>query len=340
MTHLLIQGDAARIPLPDKSVDLVFGSSPYCDARTYGIGAQRSCLDWVEWMLGVTTEAVRVSKGLVLWVCAGVTRDWCYWPACEGLLWEWWKRGGDGSVLVDGIPMRGPGQCWRPAYWNRVGIPGSGGKKWLRADVEYVLAFKGDGNDFWTDNTAMGQPPKFAPGGEMSHRLIDGTRKEKGEARKAAVAAGHGKTMTPRDSSHWSKDDERKEWNYVPPAKANPGNLIKVIVGGGRIGSILAHENEAPFPEELAEFFVRSFCPPNGTVLDPFSGSGTTCTVAAKFDRLGIGIDIRQSQCELGRRRIADSLRPVSNFDPPKSRTPLTGQGDLFAALEGMEEPA
>ena len=44
--------DAAALPLPDRSVDLVFGSPPYCDARTYGIKAQRGCLEWVEWLMG------------------------------------------------------------------------------------------------------------------------------------------------------------------------------------------------------------------------------------------------------------------------------------------------
>src|SRR6185312_10038284 len=117
--YLLGQGDATRIALADNSVDLIIGSPPYCDARTYGIGAQRDARAWVAWMLDVTAEAVRVSRGLVLWVCAGVTRDHCYWPACEGLSWEWFKRGG---------------QMWRPCIWHRVGIPGSGGKKWLRSD--------------------------------------------------------------------------------------------------------------------------------------------------------------------------------------------------------------
>lgn len=161
MIHLL-QGDAGRLPLADKSVDLVFGSPPYVDARSYGIGAQRDCQEWIDWMLTVTAEAVRVSRGLVLWVCAGVTRKWCYQPACEGLLYEWWKRGG---------------RCWRPAFWHRVGIPGSGGKQWLRADIEYVLAFTGCKAAIpWADNTANGHPPKWAPGGEMSHRTEDGER--------------------------------------------------------------------------------------------------------------------------------------------------------------------
>jgi hypothetical protein len=295
--YLLGVGDAGRLPLPEKSVNLVIGSPPYQDARTYGIAAQRDCREWVVWMLDVTAEAVRVSRGLVLWVCAGVTRDHCYWPACEGLLWEWWKAGG---------------QCWRPAFWHRVGIPGSGGKKWLRADVEYVLCFKGEGNDFWTDNTAMGHAPKYDVGGQMSNRHKDGTRP--GRSARDAVNAG----------------------GYSLPALANPGTLIHTKVGGGQLGSDLAHESEAPYPESLVEFFVRSFAPPGGLILDPFSGSGTTCAVAVKNDRRAIGLDLRRSQSELGHRRIDDGLRPRSPLDPPKPLKPLDGQGDLFASLETL----
>ena len=72
------------------------------------------------------------------------------------------------------------------------------------------------------------------------------------------------------------------------------------------MGSTLAHENEASFPEDLATFFVRSFCPPDGIVLDPFAGSGTTLAVAKWFGRKSIGVDIRDSQVELCRRRLAE----------------------------------
>lgn len=51
MSYLLLQGDAVHLPLPDRSVDLVFGSPPYIDARTYGIKAQRACQEWIDWML-------------------------------------------------------------------------------------------------------------------------------------------------------------------------------------------------------------------------------------------------------------------------------------------------
>lgn len=82
------------------------------------------------------------------------------------------------------------------------------------------------------------------------------------------------------------------------------GGLDGADVGGGKLGDPLAHENEAPFPEYLAEFMVRSFCPPGGVVLDPFSGSGTTAAVAKKTGRNYIGIDIRESQVQLCQRRL------------------------------------
>lgn len=72
------------------------------------------------------------------------------------------------------------------------------------------------------------------------------------------------------------------------------------------MGSPLAHESEAAFPESLAEFFIRSFCPPGGTVLDPFCGSGTSLKVSKAWGRRSIGIDCRESQIELSTRRLQE----------------------------------
>ena len=70
------------------------------------------------------------------------------------------------------------------------------------------------------------------------------------------------------------------------------------------MGSDIAHEGEAPFPEKLAEFFILSCCPKDGIVLDPFVGSGTTVSVARQNRRRFIGIDIRQSQIEITSKRL------------------------------------
>lgn len=88
------------------------------------------------------------------------------------------------------------------------------------------------------------------------------------------------------------------------PTVESPG-IIDCNVGGGKMGNGLAHENEAPFPEDLARFFVKSFAPPDSIVLDPFAGSGTTLSVAVQEGRRAIGIDLRRSQVDLTARRLS-----------------------------------
>lgn len=158
----------------------------------------------------------------------------------------------------------------KPPIYKRVGIPGSGGPDWWRNDYEIIICST-KGRLPWSDNVATGRPPAYKPGGAPSHQTKEGR-------------------VTKRV--------------YNPPAIANPGNVVECHGGGGHMGSALAHENEAPFPEKLAEAFIRSFCPQGGIVLDPFCGSGTTLAVAIRNGRGAIGIDIRESQAELTKKRI------------------------------------
>jgi hypothetical protein len=118
----------------------------------------------------------------------------------------------------------------------------------------------------------------------MSHRLKNGGRR---------------KTLARQPDGSMAVQD------YVPPTRTNPGNLLHTLVGGGHLGDRIAHQNEAPYPEKLAEFFILSFCPPKGRVCDPFSGSGTTVVEAVRLGRTGIGFDIRESQIYLARQRLA-----------------------------------
>jgi site-specific DNA-methyltransferase (cytosine-N4-specific) len=278
---MICQADAVRLPFADKTFDLVIGSPPYLEARTYledgkDLGIARDCRDWVTWMLDVTAEALRVSKGLVIWVCAGVTRDRNYQPGPEGLLWEWWKQGGECH-------------CLRPVYWHRVGIPGSGGDQWFRADVEYCLAFKRPGKLPWSDNTANGHKPKWPSGGKLPYRDKEGKRRH-----------------MQRGTSGYKDGDAvyHKLLDRAVTEIANPGNLIHSNNGGGQLGSSLAHANEAPYPVDVPAWFIVSHCPPGGAVLDPFSGSGTTIDAALSLGRKGYGCDLRFSQCKLTRKRV------------------------------------
>lgn len=53
----------------------------------------------------------------------------------------------------------------------------------------------------------------------------------------------------------------------------------------------------APFPDELVDRCLAIGCPPGGTVLDPFSGSGTTVRVAVESGRDAIGIELNPEFC-------------------------------------------
>jgi hypothetical protein len=202
----------------------------------------------------------------------------------------------------------------KPPAFHRIGISGGGGPDWLRNDYEFIVCAT-SGKLPWSDNTAMGHPPKWAPGGEMSYRLSDGTRRNQWGGTEKTTGGerqkdGSLRQAKPRPSHKFNTkrlaNGNMRTQRYVPPAIANPGNVIKCKVGKGHMGSDIAHENEAPFPESLAKFFVLSFCPPGGVVLDCFSGSGTTCAAAQKAGRKWIGIDIRESEQEKALRRIEE----------------------------------
>ena len=60
----------------------------------------------------------------------------------------------------------------------------------------------------------------------------------------------------------------------------------------------------AMFPVELAERLIQTFCPPAGTVLDPFCGSGSTLLAARSVGRPFYGIDIEAKYVEIARQRL------------------------------------
>lgn len=59
-----------------------------------------------------------------------------------------------------------------------------------------------------------------------------------------------------------------------------------------------------PFPETLVARLIHASCPPDGTVLDPFAGSGTVATVAAKLGRHALGFDVSDQYLAGAERRV------------------------------------
>lgn len=349
MKNTILIGDCLDVmrTLPDGCCALTLTSPPYENARTYSIGFDLVGMDWVNWMIPRVVEMCRVTSGLVFVNAAGKTREWKYSPVMEWMVADLTRQHG----LVCGPA---------PYVFYRIGIPGSGASKYHRRDWEPIYAFARPENvpPVWADNTCMGHPPKWAPGGEMSNRTEDGRRKnardsEEAKSRRRSNQWGHsidsGATVVAADGTVSSKGKrpshrirnvtKQKEGMhggqdntfYSEPVLANPGNVIqekytaeqvnelleihgdvvKCLVGGGVMGDRMAHENEAPFPESLVEFFVRSFCPEGGLVLDPFSGSGTVAKVAQRWGRNYLGIDVRESQVKLAKKRLRQHGQPL-----------------------------
>ena len=65
-------------------------------------------------------------------------------------------------------------------------------------------------------------------------------------------------------------------------------------------------QHPAPFPLELAQRLVRMFSFQGDTVLDPFSGTGTTMLAAIQNERNSIGIEIDPEYCRISAHRLSN----------------------------------
>lgn len=63
-------------------------------------------------------------------------------------------------------------------------------------------------------------------------------------------------------------------------------------------------KHPAPFPESLARDHILSWSNEGDTVLDCFSGSGTTIKMARETGRRGIGIEVNPEYCEITKKRL------------------------------------
>ena len=64
----------------------------------------------------------------------------------------------------------------------------------------------------------------------------------------------------------------------------------------------------------LLELLVNACCPPNGIVLDPFCGSGTTLVAAKLNGRSFIGVDCNAEAVRLARARCDNAVNPIARM--------------------------
>lgn len=64
----------------------------------------------------------------------------------------------------------------------------------------------------------------------------------------------------------------------------------------------------ATFPEELPATCIKAGCPPDGIVLDPYMGAGTTALVARKLQRNFIGFELNPQYVAIAEKRLKKEL--------------------------------
>jgi site-specific DNA-methyltransferase (adenine-specific) len=103
----------------------------------------------------------------------------------------------------------------------------------------------------------------------------------------------------------------------------NPKDVWSV----SRLHAIHSEREDHPTqkPLEIIERMIKASCPINGTVLDPFMGSGTTAVAAHRLKRHFVGFEINPDYCEIIRRRLTEEgifnldAAPILNGKPKES---------------------
>lgn len=310
----LHHGDALKVvqELPDRSVNCVVTSPPYFGLRDYGeagqYGLESSPAEYVETMRALFSEVRRVlTDNGTLWLNIGDSYSGSWGnqgrkeergqqrPINTGMIspvldGRYPATGSKTGAIKPGAPPAKNlmGMPWRTAFalqedgwilrndviWSKPnGMPTSVTDR-LAAKHEHVFMFS-KSPQYWFD--------------------LDPIREEYGGDRSPSRRARSGNVNKENTSTTpWSADGN--------PGGRNPGDVWTLPT------QPFSEAHFAVMPLALAERCVQAGCKPDGIVLDPFSGSGTTGLAAARHGRRYIGIDLSSEYLDLSlKTRLAQS---------------------------------
>jgi site-specific DNA-methyltransferase (adenine-specific) len=132
----------------------------------------------------------------------------------------------------------------------------------------------------------------------------------------------------------------RRKWNgHREPMSSYQGMQIeKMCHPEGRNKRCVWTINTQPFsgahfavyPTRLIQTPIKAGCAPNGIVLDPFIGSGTTALVALQCKRRFIGFELNSKYVEIANRRL-ESAKEIKGLKPLEVQTWQDTQENAYA---------
>ena len=285
-------GNACEVlrDLPPGSVDCIVTSPPYYGLRDYGhddqIGMEGSPSEYVNALCGTFQAAKRtLADDGTLWLNLG--DSYVSLGGAAGAM-----ASNLGTACLERPEARDPEKFGR---WNREwGLPA---KNLLGIPWRVAFALQEDG---WIlRNAVVWHKPNAMPSSvtdRLSNRYemvflfsksprywfdLDAIRGLDGAS---AAAGGIASNLAPH------------------PRGKNPGDMWSITT------KPYSEAHFATFPIDLPTRCIKAGCKPGGTVLDPFSGSGTTGAAARELGRKYVGIDLNAAYHDLAMKRFAQGV--------------------------------
>jgi len=326
---LFLLGDALPVLqyLPDESIDFCMTSPPYWGKRQYsndGLGLEEDYEDYITKLVAIFAQVKRVLKTEgSFWLNIG---DSYLDKQLLGIPWR---------VVLALIDQQG----WilrNEVIWNKVkGGPDNTTDR-LRNIHEQIFHFVKIPKNYYYDVDAIRANPqktKIVNGAVVSATGVTGVRykrqielstqltdEEKQAAYKALdemlaslqrgeisdfrmIIRGQQRTTHSNSTRVSGRARELQEKGFYflkyHPNGSKPGDVWDILPEDTQ----KRRHHFAPYPEDLCKIPILATCPPDGIVLDPFCGTGTTMLVARKLERKSIGIDVSEEYLQVAEER-------------------------------------
>lgn len=339
---MIVRGDARTLPLSDASVDLIVTSPPYWSLRSYQdggahyagqIGSEVTPGEYIDALIECTREWMRVLKPSgSIWVNLGDK----YNSAASGqnLLGIRARNPGSrsGSKRYDGGRHRAAHgistkslhllpERYRIACVDQLGLIVRAVVIWEKPNglPESVTDRVRRSHEDWVHLTT--QRRYYSAIDQIREPVLhpNWSRPNRNDMPSADARRDIGETSALRNV-------------YTPnPNGKLPASVWAIATQPFRVPPELGIDHFAAFPMEWPRRLIKGWCQPDGVVLDPFGGTGTTALVAAMLSRTGITVDASADYCRLAQWRCSDPIeRAKAAQVEPDRRLVDPGQTDLF----------
>lgn len=331
---LLISGDSLAIlaAMPKNSIDVAMTSPPYWGKREYesgGIGLELTHKEYVKALCAVFAELKRVLKPTgSFWLNLGDTYEG------KGLVGVPWRVAFE---LIDN-------QGWilrNSVIWNKLKGGMDNSKDRLGNVHENVFHFVKEQKGYYYDATAIRSKPrdtKVVNGAIVSGTGVTGVRykrqielstdlslEEKKNAfialesmledMRAGVASDF--RMIIRGQQRATHSDSARVSGRAKELRDKGFYILRYHPAGSKpfdVWDIVPEDTQsrkshfAPYPVDLCRIPLLATCPPNGVVIDPFCGTGTTMVAAQGMGLRSIGIDLSNHYLRMSQKRLSESF--------------------------------